>query len=106
MIVIYQLFLVYYWLIYTKNILINFWKVMLEPFWDKKINTINSYLKFEEVKEELEDRFGKINKEIEIYMYEEWLEKIAKKLNITSTYRIKKIRELLITQLEHILSKQ
>jgi len=48
----------------------------------RMINTIDSYEKLKEVKEELEDRFGKINKEMEIYMYEEWFEKIAKRLGI------------------------
>lgn len=47
------------------------------------INTVDSYEKFKEVKKELEDRFGSINEDIENYMYEEWFESIAKKLNIT-----------------------
>ncbi len=50
----------------------------------KKINEIDSLDKLNEVRAELEDRFGKISKEIEIYMYEEWFEKIAEKLNITT----------------------
>ena len=50
----------------------------------KLINEIDSKKKLEEVKEELEDRFGKISSNIEIYMYEEWFEKLAKKLNITN----------------------
>ena len=48
----------------------------------KKINDIDSFDKLNLVKEELEDRFGKITSEIEIYMYEEWLEKLAKKLEV------------------------
>ena len=48
----------------------------------QKINEIDSYDKLVAIKEELEDRFGKINDNIEIYMYEEWFEKIALKLNI------------------------
>ena len=48
----------------------------------KKINEIDSLSKLKEVRKELEDRFGKISKEIEIYMYEEWFEKIASKLKI------------------------
>lgn len=48
----------------------------------QKINEIDGYEKLIEVKNELEDRFGKISKEIEIYMYEEWFEKQAKELGI------------------------
>lgn len=48
----------------------------------RKINQIDSYEKLEEIKNELEDRFGKVNEDILIYMYEEWFEKLAKKLEI------------------------
>ena len=48
----------------------------------KKINEINSYEKLQEIKSELEDRFGKISQELEIYMYEEWFEKLAMKIGI------------------------
>ena len=48
----------------------------------KKINLVDSYDSFCHVKEELEDRFGKLNEDMIIYMYEEWFEKIAKSLNI------------------------
>jgi transcription-repair coupling factor (superfamily II helicase) len=47
------------------------------------INSIDSEEKFISVKEELEDRFGKLNEELIIYMYEEWFEKLAVKLQIT-----------------------
>ena len=50
----------------------------------KKINEIDGYKKLLEVKHELEDRFGKIDNKIEIYMYEEWFEKQAKELGITT----------------------
>lgn len=50
----------------------------------KKINEIDGYKKLIEIKKELEDRFGKISKSIEIYMYEEWFEKIAQRLEITN----------------------
>ena len=50
----------------------------------KMINEIDSLEKLKKVKFELEDRFGKINEKIEIYMYEEWFEKLAIKLNITT----------------------
>ena len=48
----------------------------------KKINEIDSYDSFCKIKEELEDRFGKISEDLIIYMYEEWFEKIAKSLDI------------------------
>ena len=48
----------------------------------RKINEVDSLSKFKEVKKELEDRFGKITKDMEIYMYEEWFEKLATKLPI------------------------
>ncbi|MBR6133480.1 MAG: transcription-repair coupling factor [Bacilli bacterium] len=50
----------------------------------KKINEIDGYNKLVEIRNELEDRFGKISKEIEIYMYEEWFEKQARTLNIVN----------------------
>lgn len=50
----------------------------------KKINEIDGNEKLLEIKHELEDRFGKISKQIEIYMYEEWFEKQADKLNIVN----------------------
>ena len=48
----------------------------------RKINEIDSKEKFEEIKAELEDRFGRLNEDIVIYMYEEWFEKLAKNLKI------------------------
>lgn len=49
----------------------------------KKINQIDSYEKLEEVKHELEDRFGTLNEDMIIYMHEEWFEKLAQQLKIT-----------------------
>ena len=49
----------------------------------KKINEVNSYDSFCKVKEELEDRFGRLSEDLIIYMYEEWFENLAKKLEIT-----------------------
>lgn len=48
----------------------------------KKINEVDSYNSFCNIKEELEDRFGKLSEELIIYMYEEWFEKLAKRLNV------------------------
>lgn len=60
----------------------------------KKINEIDSYDKFNEVKSELEDRFGKINEDLIIYMYEEWFEKLASKINIKNVHQTKNSIEL------------
>ena len=65
----------------------------------KLINSIDSYERLVEVKKELEDRFGKIDKEMEIYMYEEWFEKVARRVGII------KINENQ-TRVEIILSKE
>lgn len=48
----------------------------------KKINEIDSYDKLEEVKKELEDRFGKVDNDLDIYMHEIWFENLAKKYNV------------------------
>ena len=50
----------------------------------KKINAVDSYNSFCNIKEELEDRFGKLSDELVIYMYEEWFEKLAKSLDVQS----------------------
>ena len=60
----------------------------------RKINEIDSKQKFEEVKNELEDRFGKLSEEIIIYMYEEWFEKLAYKLKISNVHQNKNSIEL------------
>ncbi len=65
----------------------------------KLINSIDSYDKLVDVRKELEDRFGKIDKEMEIYMYEEWFEKIARKVGIIKINETK-------THVEIILNKE
>ena len=64
----------------------------------KKINEIDSYNKLIIVKNELEDRFGKIDEKILIYMYEEWFEKIAKKLEVERVNQTKNYIELVFSQ--------
>ncbi|HPZ23307.1 MAG TPA: transcription-repair coupling factor [Bacilli bacterium] len=49
----------------------------------KMINEITDKKSLEDIKSQIEDRFGKISQDMEIYMYEEWFEKLANKLNIT-----------------------
>ncbi len=60
----------------------------------RKINTIDSFSKLQEVKEELEDRFGKLSEDMVLYMYEEWFEKLAKKVNVTKLVQTKNYIEL------------
>lgn len=49
----------------------------------KLINEIEDEKSLELIKKEIEDRFGKISKVMDIYMHEEWFEKLANKLGIT-----------------------
>ncbi len=60
----------------------------------KKINTIDSKETFEQVKTELEDRFGKLNSKILDYMYEEWFDKIAKIKGVEKVITSKKSIDL------------
>lgn len=55
----------------------------------RMINEVYSIDSMQEIKKELEDRFGKINGSMEIYMYEEWFEKEAKELNIINVKQTK-----------------
>ena len=63
----------------------------------KKINQIDSYEKLESVKFELEDRFGKITDEMYIYMHQEWLEKMSKRLGITNVKQNKTSIDILLS---------
>ena len=64
----------------------------------KKINEIDSKEKLEEVKSELEDRFGKINDDILVYMYEEWFEKQVKKANVKKVNQTKNYIEVVFSK--------
>jgi len=64
----------------------------------KKINEIDSYESLISVKQELEDRFGKINETILIYMYEEWLEKMAKNIGIERFNQTKTFVECIFSE--------
>lgn len=61
----------------------------LKIYIHKKINSINSYDDLYEVKAELEDRFGKLDNNILVYMYEEWFEKLAEKIGLTEVKQTK-----------------
>ena len=58
------------------------------------INEIDSYDKLNNIKETIEDRFGKISENLENYMYEEWFEKIAKKLGIKNVKQTDRLIEI------------
>ena len=61
----------------------------------RMINTIDSKNTFLSIKKELEDRFGKVDEEMIIYMYEEWFEKLASKLFIKNVRETKNFIELI-----------
>ena len=69
----------------------------------KKINEVNSMEKLNEVKAELENRFGKISYELEVYMYEEWFEKLANKLEIK---KVKQTKTMIDLELSEDISKK
>ncbi len=62
----------------------------------QKINEIDSYQKLIAIKEELEDRFGKISETMLVYMYQEWFEKIAQRLGVKKVNRNKLYIELFL----------
>ena len=67
------------------------------------INEIDSYKKLVDVKEQLIDRFGKVTPQMEVYMYEEWFEKLAERMNITEV--VQNQRLIAITLPEEISSQ-
>lgn len=62
----------------------------------KMVNKIDSIENLKKTKEEIEDRFGKIDENLIIYMYEELFEKIASDLNITKIKQTKNSIEVFI----------
>ena len=64
----------------------------------RKINEIDSKDKLEEVKNELEDRFGKISEDMLVYMYEEWFEKLANTVSIKRVSQTKNSIELVFPE--------
>ena len=60
----------------------------------RMINEIDSKEKLQEVRSDLEDRFGKLNEDIIIYMYEEWFEKLVKQVGVTKVSETKNTIEL------------
>ena len=64
----------------------------------RKINTICDKKSFDKVKFELEDRFGKLDEDLIIYMYEEWFEKLAFKLHLSNVHQNKNSIELVFPE--------
>lgn len=64
----------------------------------QKINKIDSLESLTNIKNELEDRFGKISEEMHIYMYEEWFEKIAKEKGIEKVNQTRAYVELVFSK--------
>lgn len=64
----------------------------------RKINEIDSYTKLVEIKTELEDRFGKLDEDMILYMHEEWFEKLAKKLDIIQVLQTRNSISLVFSQ--------
>ena len=62
----------------------------------KMINDIKDKASLEKTKSEIIDRFGSISEQMEIYMYEEWFEKLASKLGIK---RVRETNELIEIEL-------
>ncbi len=64
----------------------------------KKINSVSSLDSFKLIKSELEDRFGRLDEDIIIYMYEEWFENLAKKVKICNVHQNKNSIELVFNE--------
>ena len=58
------------------------------------INSVVSSETFSKVKEELENRFGKLPENLEIYMYEEWFDSMAKSCGITKVMQSDRMVEI------------
>jgi transcription-repair coupling factor (superfamily II helicase) len=69
----------------------------------RKINKIDSKEKLEEVKSELEDRFGRISEDMLIYMYEEWFEKLANVIGLKRVSQTKNSIEMVFP--DEVVSK-
>ncbi len=62
------------------------------------INEVEDLSSLNRIKGILEDRFGKITEDMEIYMYEEWFEKLAKKLEIVNVKQTERLVEIEIPE--------
>ena len=64
----------------------------------QKINSIDSIDALNKTKKELEDRFGNLDENVIIYMYEELLEKQLKKLNIKKVNQTKNFISIILSK--------
>lgn len=64
----------------------------------KLINQIDSFEKLNEIKEIIEDRFGKIDEDLLIYMHEEWFEKKADILKIEKIAKTKNFIDMVFNE--------
>ena len=64
----------------------------------RMINEVDSYDSFCKIKDHIEDRFGKIDESLIIYMYEEWFENLAKSLGITDVIDGKNSVEIVLPE--------
>ena len=62
----------------------------------KLINQIEDFETLNKVKEEMEDRFGKIDEQIQVYMYQEWFEKLTQKVGIKQVNQNKEQIEIIL----------
>lgn len=61
----------------------------------KKINTISSFSLLDDVKSELEDRFGPVSLELLSYMNEELFQKLSKRVGVFKVFDNNKYREII-----------
>ena len=66
----------------------------LKIYIHQKINQIDSVDSMENLKQELEDRFGRLEEDLVIYMYQELFEKKAAKLKIKNVKQTKNFVEI------------
>ena len=62
------------------------------------INSVKNKETFNLVKEELEDRFGKLDEDLIIYMYEEWFERLASQVGLSNIHQNRNSIELVFPQ--------
>lgn len=69
----------------------------------KLINSITDKDSLDQISNEIKDRFGQVSSSMEIYMYEEWFEKLAQQLGIR---RVKQMDNLIEIELPEELSNK
>lgn len=59
------------------------------------INSIDSFSSLENIRDLLEDRFGRIDADMDVYMHEEWFEKLANRVRVKNVRETKNYIEIL-----------